>query len=170
MYRKNEGSWDPPLHPAASATRQVGTKGGPTSWTKKAGWVSKAWKVGRKGLLESKLRLEKNLEWGPVLWHSMPHTQEELICQWRWCHLPSLASRIVKKSNERWKCLASWSICTRQSLTPPSLTDTLTSSSHIKPSHFMRAKVYILRFASENKLFSSSGRKRSQNCEKHLLW
>ena len=54
--------------------------------------------------------------------------------------------------------MASWNVCAGQSLTSPGLTDTLNSSSHIKP-QTSSVSIYILRFASKNKIFSSSRRK-----------
>ena len=98
-------------------------------------------------------------EYGQVVRHLVSHTQEKLICQGRRCYLPSLAPGIVQRSNERrWKCMASWNVCAGQSLTSPGLTDTLNSSSHIKP-QTSSVSIYILRFASKNKIFSSSRRK-----------
>ena len=98
-------------------------------------------------------------EYGQVVRHLVSHTQEKLICQWRRCYLPSLAPGIVQRSNERrWKYMASWNVCAGQSLTPPRLTDTLNSSSPIKP-QTSSVSIWILRFVSKNKLFSSSRRK-----------
>ena len=65
MHGKKERSWDPLSH---SATRWVGTRGGPTFRARKAGWVAGACKEGRKGLLRNVLQLEKGL-W---VWPSCP--------------------------------------------------------------------------------------------------
>ena len=54
--------------------------------------------------------------------------------------------------------MASWNVCAGQSLTPLRLTDTLNSSSPIKP-QASSVSICILRFASKNKLFPSSRRK-----------
>lgn len=66
--------------------------------------------------------------------------------------------------------MASWNVCAGQSLTPPRLTDTLNSSSPIQP-QTSSVSIWILRFASKNKLFSSSRRKvKDAKTKTNNLW
>lgn len=119
--------------------------GGPTFRARQVGWVSRAWKE-RKGLSKA-CEAPKGL--GTVVtWDtgSLPHRRSSSVSgEADACPL-SLAARIAQGQMGKVKYTASCMVCREQTLTLSScqhVMDTLTSSSHTKPSDFMRENTYF---------------------------